>query len=278
MLVNRNSASASEILSGSLQDLDRAVIIGQRTFGKGLVQRTLEMPYGGNLKMTVGKYYIPSGRCIQQINYNRSDKGKYEKDDIPDSLTSAYRTRCGREVRDGRGIRPDIETKPDTISNLAFYLTQIVDSTDTYFDWTNNYCRTHATIASPSEFEITDEDYADFCSKVISNKFKYDRVSSELLKKLIETAKTEGYYENAKEEFKALEDKMTHNISTELEKQKEELKEVISADIIASYYFRKGVQEYSLRHDKEYAEAVRILNDIDEYNRILSADNTKEVK
>lgn len=269
VLVNRGSASASEIFAGSLQDLDRAVIVGQRTYGKGLVQRPLELPYGGNLKLTIGKYYIPSGRCIQQINYNRSNKGIYEKDDIPDSLTSAYKTRKGREVRDGRGIKPDVEVKVDTLSNLAFYLSQIVDSTDTYFDWTNHYCQTHPTISSPAEFEITEEDFADFRQKVINNNFKYDRVSSELLKKLVEAAKTEEYYDDAKDEFKALEDKLNHNLASDLDKHKEEIMQLLASDIIANYYFRRGVQEYSLKHDNVYKRAVEILNNQDEYNKIL---------
>lgn len=269
VLVNKNSASASEIVSGSLQDLDRAVIVGQRTFGKGLVQRTVELPYGGSLKLTAAKYYIPSGRCIQQINYNRSDKGVYEKDDIPDSLTNAYKTKNGREVRDGRGIKPDVELKPDTLSNLSFYLSQIVDSTDTYFLWVSDYCRTHPTVAQPSEFEVTDEDFNDFRQKVIDNNFKYDRISSELLKKLIEAAKAEGYYEESKDEFKALENKLNHNLASDLDKNKEEIKQMLATDILAYYYYRRGVIEYSLKHDNVYKKGVEILNSPADYSKIL---------
>ena len=271
VLVDKNSASASEIFAGSLQDLDRAVIVGQRTYGKGLVQRTIDLPYGANLKLTVGKYYIPSGRCIQAINYNRSDKGQYEKDNIPDSLTTAFKTRNGREVRDGRGIKPDIEVKPDTMSNISFYLSEIVDSTDTYFEWVSNYCQSHATIATPSEFELTDEDFNDFKQKVIDNNFKYDRISSEMLKKLVEAAKTEGYYDDAKEEFKALENKLNHNIASDLDKNKDEIKQLLAAEILTYYYFRRGVVEYTLKHDPVFKKAAEVLNNAEEYTKILSA-------
>lgn len=270
VLVDRGSASASEIFSGSLQDFDRAVIVGQRTFGKGLVQRPLELPYGGNLKLTVGKYYIPSGRCIQATNYNRSNKGMYEKDDIPDSLTTAFKTKNGREVRDGRGINPDVTVKNDTLSNLTFYLSQIVDSTDTYFDWVSKYCQTHETIASPIDFELTDEEYDDFAAKVIENKFKYDRISSEMLKKFTEATKAEGYYEDAKTEIEVLENKLNHNLTKDLERHKEEIKEVLASDILAYYYFRRGVVEYTLKHDKVYKKAVEILNNEEEYKKLLT--------
>lgn len=270
VLVDRSSASASEIFSGSLQDLDRAVIVGQRTFGKGLVQRPIDLPYGGNLKLTVAKYYIPSGRCIQAINYNRSDKGVYEKDNIPDSLTTAFKTRNGREVRDGRGINPDVTVKADTMSNLTFYLSQIVDSTDTYFDWVCKYCQAHETIASPADFELTDEEYADFAAKVVENKFKYDRISSETLKKFKEAAKTEGYYDDAKAEIEALENKLNHNLAKDLEKYKEEIKEVLASDILAYYYFRRGVVEFTLKYDKVYKKAVEILNNNEEYTKLLT--------
>ncbi|MDO5447736.1 MAG: S41 family peptidase, partial [Prevotellaceae bacterium] len=269
VLVNKHSASASEIFSGSMQDLDRAVIVGQRTFGKGLVQRTIGLPYGANLKFTAAKYYIPSGRCIQAANYNRSDKAKYEKDDIPDSLTTAFKTRNGREVRDGRGIKPDVEITPDTLSNISFYLSEIVDSTDTYYDWVTNYCLTHETIAQPADFELTDDDFNDFKQKVIDNKFKYDRVSSEMLKRLTEAAKAEGYYDDAKEEFAALENKLSHNISKDLDKNKDEIKQLLASDILTYYYFRRGAVEYSLKHDPVFKKAVEILGNEEEYNKIL---------
>ena len=269
VLVNRNSASASEIFSGSLQDLDRAVIVGQRTFGKGLVQRAIELPYGANLKLTVGKYYIPSGRCIQAINYNRSDKAKYEKDNIPDSLTTAFQTKNGREVRDGRGIKPDIELTPDTLSNISFYLSEIVDSTDTYYDWVSNYCQTHETIAKPADFELTDDEFNDFRQHVIDNKFKYDRVSSEMLKRLTEAAKAEGYYDEAKEEITALENKLNHNTEKDLDKNRQEIKQLLATDILSYYYFRRGAIEYTLKHDPVFNKAVELLNDQEAYNKIL---------
>lgn len=269
VMVNNSSASASEIVAGALQDLDRAVIIGQRTFGKGLVQRSVDLPFESTLKLTIGKYYIPSGRCIQELKYNRSAKDKFEKDEIPDSLTHAFKTRNGREVRDGRGIMPDIRITPDTISHLSFYLSQIVDSTDTYFDWVCAYCNNHSSIASPSEFEITDEDFEDFKQKCISNGFKYDRISNEILKQLKEAARKEGYYDEMQAEFEALKKKLNHNISDDIDKHKDEIKTLLGADIVTYFYQRKGAIEYSLKHDVDAKEAQKILRDEKKYRNVL---------
>ena len=270
VLVNKNSASASEIVAGSLQDLDRAVIIGQRTFGKGLVQRPIDLPYGGNLKLTVGKYYIPSGRCIQELSYNRTDKARFEKDEIPDSLTHAFLTRGGRMVRDGRGIMPDIKTEPDTISNLAFYLSEVVDSTDTFFDWVCNYCASHPQVALPTEFELTDADYEDFCTRCIDNGFKMSSFTSEVLKKLKEAAKAEGYLEDVNGEITAMENKLKHNLRAELMKYKDDIKELLGSQIMTYFYGHRGAFRFRLRYDKDLAEAIRLLHSEDEYKKLLT--------
>ena len=198
VLVNGSSASASEILSGSLQDLDRAVIIGTRTYGKGLVQTTRPLPYNGTLKVTTSKYYIPSGRCIQAIDYAKKNAdGTVAR--TPDSLTHVFHTAAGREVRDGGGIRPDIEVKEDRFPNILFYLL----NDDLIFDYVTRYCIKHPVLASVDSIRITDEDYKEFKELVKSRNFTYDRQSEKMLKTLKEVAEFEGYMEGASEEFKA---------------------------------------------------------------------------
>ena len=183
VLVNGNTASASEILSGSMQDLDRAVIIGTRTYGKGLVQTTRQLPYNGTLKVTTSKYYIPSGRCIQAIDYAKKNAdGSVAR--IPDSLTHVFYTAAGREVRDGGGIRPDIEVKGDKFPNILFYLL----NDDLIFDYATQYCLTHPALVSVDSLQITDEDYADFKKLVKDANFTYDRQSEQMLKTLKEVA------------------------------------------------------------------------------------------
>lgn len=276
VLVNDETASASEITSGSLQDLDRAVIIGTRTYGKGLVQMPMDVPYNGNLKLTTSKYYIPSGRCIQAINYKHNAKGGYTEH-IPDSLTHVFYTSKGREVRDGGGIKPDVEIKTDTMPNLVFALVMgAKDTTEVLFDYETDYCMKHPTVASPSEFEISDADFDDFKQRVTKSGFTYDLQSEENLKKLEEIAKFEGYYDNAKNEFNALRKKLSHNLSQDLEKDKAQIKQVLADDILSNYYYQKGSMEASLKYDKTVKEASRILRTPSEYNKILSAPKTKK--
>lgn len=238
VLVNGETASASEITSGALQDLDRAVVIGTRTYGKGLVQVPLDMPYNTNLKLTTSKYYIPSGRCIQAINYRRDGTGGY-RERVPDSLTHVFHTAAGREVRDGGGITPDVEVKNDTIPNIAFYLSGSgQDSTEVMFDYVVDYIANHQTIASPREFHLSDQDFADFKQRVIKSGFTYDPVSEKQLKELVKTAKAEGYYEQAREAFELLESKLRHDVATDIDKNEAILRQMIELDIIASYYYR----------------------------------------
>ena len=270
VLVNEATASASEITSGTLQDYDRAVIMGTRTYGKGLVQiPNVSLPYNGKLKLTTAKYYIPSGRCIQALRYKHTDNG-YVAENVPDSLTHEFRTAAGRIVRDGGGIKPDIEVKPDSLPNIAFYLSR-VDTTDIMLNYEIDYIAAHPTVASPKDFELSDADYEQFKQRVIKSGFTYDQVSEKILKELENLARFEGYYDDAKPEFEALRQKLKHNIAKDLDYpyNKQKIKEMIAADIMAAYYFEKGSLENSLRNDKQFAEAARLLGNAEEYQKLL---------
>lgn len=268
VLVNDETASASEITSGSLQDLDRAVILGTRTYGKGLVQAPMELPYNGNLKLTTSKYYIPSGRCIQAINYKHSRGGYLEH--VPDSLTKVFHTANGRIVRDGGGINPDVKILPDSLPNIAFYLANSgMDSTEVMTNWILNYIKQHPTIGDPKSFIISDADYENFKSAVIKSGFKYDRQSEKVIKNLIDIAKFEGYYDDAKSEFAALEKKLQHNLAKELDHHKQTIKQVLTADLVAAYYYQRGAIANSLQFDKQWKEAVKLLENPQEYKKIL---------
>ena len=269
VLVNGESASASEITSGALQDLDRAVIMGVRTYGKGLVQLPIDLPYNANLKVTTSKYYIPSGRCIQAINYKHSGGGYREH--IPDSLTKIFYTAGGREVRDGGGIKPDIEVKADTIPNIAYYLSASgQDSTEVMFDYVVDYIDKHPTIASPAEFHLTEADWEEFKARVIKSGFSYDPVSMKQFDQLVKTAKFEGYYDEAKAAFDNLKEKLNHNVAFDLEKHKAVLLQVLESDIIAAYYYQAGAIEAGLNYDRQLKEAEALLLNPDQYRKILT--------
>lgn len=273
VLVDGGTASSSEITSGSLQDLDRAIILGTRTYGKGLVQLTMDLPYNGSMKLTTGKYYIPSGRCIQAINYKHARGGYTEH--VPDSLTKEFHTANGRIVRDGGGIMPDVEVKPDTMSNIAVYLSNsdgygvAVDSTESMLEYEINYIAKHPTLQDPAGFQISDEDFEDFKKCVIKNGFTYDRESEKYLKNLVKLAKFEGYYEDTKADFDNLEKKLSHNLSRDLDHNKKELKEIISKDIVTAYHFQSGAIQNTLLRDKQMKEALRLLNNPAEYRKVL---------
>lgn len=268
VLVNDETASASEITSGSLQDLDRAVILGTRTYGKGLVQVSMDLPYNANLKLTTSKYYILSGRCIQAINYKHSNGGYTEH--VPDSLTHVFYTADGREVRDGGGIKPDIEVQPDSLPNIAFYLTSSGrDSSEVMLNWELKYLRTHPTIAPAKNFVISDADYADFKQAVLKSGFKYDRESKKYLEGLVKLARFEGYYDDAKPEFDALEKKLNHNIAKDLDYNKQTLKQLLTSDLVSAYYYQRGSMENSLQFDKQWKRAVELLKDPTAYKKIL---------
>lgn len=269
VMVNGETASASEITSGGLQDLDRAVVLGTRTYGKGLVQAPVDLPYNGQLKLTTGKYYIPSNRCIQAINYKHARGGYTEH--VPDSLTKTFYTRNGREVRDGGGIKPDVEVKPDSLPNIAYYLSVTgLDSTEVLLNYEIDYIAKHPTIAPAGKFEITDEEYEDFKERVLKSGFKYDAESAKVLDRLKKIATFEGYYDDAKSEFEALEKKLKHNLATDLDRNKQLIKQIIGADIVAAYYWQSGSIENSLNYDKQMKEACKLLNAPDEYKKLLS--------
>ena len=269
VLVSDMTASASEITSGALQDLDRAVILGTRTYGKGLVQTSIELPYNGSLKVTSNKYYIPSGRCIQAINYKHARGGYTEH--IPDSLTKVFHTANGREVRDGGGIMPDVVVESDSLSNISYYLASSgTDSTEVMLDYEVDYISKHPTIAPPSKFEISDADFEDFKSRVLASGFSYDPESGKYLSNLVKIAKFEGYYDDAKEEFDNLEKKLTHNLSKDLDFNKEQLKKILANDIVAAYYYQRGAIENSLNGDKQMEEACRLILNPEEYAKILN--------
>lgn len=268
-LVNGNTASAAEIMSGTLQDMDRGVVLGTKTYGKGLVQVPLEVPYNGNLKLTTAHYYIPSGRCIQAINYKHSNGGSREA--VADSLKREFKTLHGRTVKDGGGIMPDIKVEPDSLPNIVYYLsTSGLDSTNVMMEYIVDYVQMHPTIAPARDFSITDADYAEFCNRAISAGFKYDRESGKFLEDLIKVAKFEGYYDRSKEEFDALEKKLQHDLKTELEFHKDVIKQTISNHIVNCYYFQAGSIENALRFDKQVKEAVKLLQDKARYDGLLT--------
>ncbi len=258
VLVNENTASASEITAGSLQDLDRATIIGTRTFGKGLVQQPVELPHDGSLKVTISKYYIPSGRCIQAINYKHSGGGY--KEHIPDSLTHEFKTKSGRIVRDGGGIKPDLEVKPDSVPNIVYYLGHgALDSTEVVHYYVVDYIHRHDSIAPAREFHLTDADYAEFKKQVLESGFKYDRETSKIYDKLVDAAKFEGYYDDSKAEFEALKTKLQHNLSRELDKNRAEIQRMLEGDIISAYYYQRGTIAHSIDSDNQVKKAVETL-------------------
>lgn len=271
VLVNGATASASEIVSGSLQDLDRAVVIGSRTFGKGLVQTIRPLPYNGTLKVTTSKYYIPSGRCIQAIDYAKKNAdGSVAR--TPDSLTTVFHTAAGREVRDGGGIRPDIEVKGDKIPNIVFYLM----NDDLIFDYATQYCWDHPTLASVDDFKLTDADYEAFKKLVKSRNFTYDRQSEKMLKSLKEIAEFEGYMTEAAEEFKVLEKKLNHNLDRDLDYFAKPIKEYISQEIVTRYFYQRGAAMERLKDDTDLEEAIKVLQNPVRYREILSAPVKKD--
>lgn len=267
VLVNGGTASASEITSGALQDLDRAVVLGTRTYGKGLVQMTMDLPYNGQMKFTTNKYYIPSGRCIQAINYKHGQLGRMEH--VPDSLTKVFHTAHGREVRDGGGIMPDVVVQPDSMANITDYLFTRIDSQEVVQDFVVDYIARHPTIAPAGVFTLSDADFEAFKQRVVGSGFKYDQMTEKYLADLKKLATFEGYYEKAKPEFDALEKKLKHDVAYDLDYNKEEIKRMLALDIVPAYYYQSGAMENGLLADKQYDEAVRLLGDTERYRKIL---------
>ncbi len=264
VLIDEGSASASEIVSGSLQDLDRAVIIGQTSYGKGLVQRTYDLKYGSKMKLTIAKYYTPSGRCVQRLEYY--DKGDDEKPkEIADSLLKIFKTTNGRDVIDGRGIEPDLKIEEKEFSRL----TSMVYGNNLVFNYATKYHATHSKIAPAGEFKLTDEEFNDFKNFVIKDTFTYSTASEERLEKMKEIAVKEGYYEDSKAEYEALLKKVTPSKERDLDKFKEEIKMLLENEIISRYYYQKGRAIDAFRNDLFVNKAKEILENKKEYNTIL---------
>jgi carboxyl-terminal processing protease len=265
VLANRSSASASEILAGSIQDLDRGVIVGERTFGKGLVQNIRPISYGGHLKVTTAKYYIPSGRCIQAIDYShRNDDGSVGH--IPDSLTSEFKTKNGRKVRDGGGIVPDTLTKYERKLNIAYY----IFAQNLYFDYATQYVQNHPKIASPAEFSLSDADFKLFSDYLIERRFTYTTQTEKYYKELFDMAKYEGLDKSASNEFTALKAKLMPDVTKSIVENKAEISELLSLEIIKRYYYQRGQIQYSMRTDKDLKVAVELLKPEGDYLKILA--------
>ena len=268
VMVNGNSASAAEIVTGALQDMDRAVVLGTKTYGKGLVQMPIDLPYNCEMKVTTSRYYIPSGRCIQARKYRHNDGGSSEV--IADSTKRKFYTLNGREVLDAGGITPDVVVEGDSLPNIAYYLAAARDSNEVLLNYEVDYIAKRPTVAQPADFELSDEDYAEFKKRVLDSGFTYDRTSEKFLKDLEQLTRFEGYYDDAKPEFEALKKKLSHNVAKDLEYNKQAIKNIINNDLMAAYYFQRGATQNSLRHDKQMDEAMKLIADGERYAKILN--------
>lgn len=266
VLVDGGTASSAEIISGAWQDLDRAVIVGRRTYGKGLVQMIRELPYHGSLKVTTSRYYIPSGRCIQAYDYRHLNPDG-SAGTMPDSLTHVFKTAGGREVRDGGGIKPDVVIAPDSLPTIVYDMM----ASDVLLEYVNQFTSTHPSIAPAGEFSLSDEDYADFVKLVEKSDFTYKRRTEEVMKLLESAARFEGCYEEARPEFEALAKKLSGEVGADLEKpkNKKEIKEFLESDIVSRYYFNRGAILQQLKGDKDLEAALEILADKERYEQLL---------
>ncbi len=264
VLIDTGSASASEIVAGALQDLDRAVIVGNRSFGKGLVQTPRSLPYGGNIKITTSKYYIPSGRCIQALDYShRTPDGSVAR--LPDSLTNLFHTRNGREVRDGGGITPDITIPQKSGGTIAYYLM----TDNIIFDFVTEWVQQHEEIAPPHLFRLSDDDYDSFIRFVKTKDFTYDQLSERTLQQLKSMMEFEGYMDVAAEEYGALAAKLKPDPDRDLLLFKDDIRSLIESEIVQRYHYKKGVLQHQLSSDKVFDRAVELLTHPDAYRAIL---------
>jgi carboxyl-terminal processing protease len=265
VLVNQNSASASEILSGAIQDLDRGVVVGSRTYGKGVVQSPRELPYGGRLKLTTSKYYIPSGRSIQSVDFANRDENGYPAP-IPDSLTGVFYTAKHRPVRDGGGVTPDVKVEDEKTPTLLYYM----EINGLFFDYITQRRIAHPTIAPPDQFVLTEDMYEDFKQFVRSKDFSFDRQSEKAIESLKRIMEFEGYYDVASAEFQALAEKIKPDLDRDLELYKPDIMKYLALQLMKHYYYDKGQLIYELRNDKALDKALEILADRPAYEAILS--------
>lgn len=271
VLVNGSSASAAEIVSGALQDLDRAVIVGERSFGKGLVQSTSQIPYNGLLKVTIAKYYIPSGRLIQAIDYShRNPDGSVAR--IPDSLTTVWHTRAGREVRDGGGITPDVKVEYPEGNRLVYNIVRDNWS----FDFATRYATKHPTVPSPEEFVVTDTIFNEFKSFIDPKKFEYDRMCEVVMEQLEKAVKTEGYMnEKVQAQLDTLKASLRHDLDHDLDLNRELISRYLAGDILQRYYFSRGATVEALKHDQDLDSAASVLQSPARYKELLSPRRAK---
>ncbi len=264
VIINRGSASASEIVAGAIQDLDRGIIVGQRSYGKGLVQITRPLSYNTELKVTTAKYYIPSGRCIQARDFSHPNEDG-SVGIIPDSLISEFKTRNGRTVKDGGGITPDIESSPQSLSQIAaeLYLRNYI------FDFATQYFWAHPDIKYPEQFSFTDQDYNNFRTFLLNRNFSYKTVTEESLNELIVNAKKEKYYDLHKDLFTDLEKDIAHNLDHDLTMFKGEITDLLEDEIISRYFYEEGAIAWTIKKDEQVSKALDILNNKEEYNSIL---------
>ena len=269
VLINRSSASASEIVSGAIQDLDRGVVLGQRSFGKGLVQQTRKLSYNAQLKVTTAKYYIPSGRCIQALDYsNRDEDGSVGK--TPDSLRTEFKTLVNkRTVYDGGGITPDIEIEPHKYSNIL----RSIISKRHIFNFANSFRSNNDSISSAKTFVVTDAIYDNFKQFLNDKEYEYETKTEKTISSIKKDAEKEKYLEDLEEELEALTLKMEQSKNNDIERFRDEITEVLEAEIATRYYYQKGKIEATLKHDEELAEAINVLNDLEKYNAILVGDS-----
>jgi carboxyl-terminal processing protease len=265
VLINRGSASAAEIVAGAIQDIDRGVVVGQRSYGKGLVQVTRPLSYNTQLKVTTAKYYIPSGRCIQALDFSHPNEDG-SVGIIPDSLISEFKTRNGRTVKDGGGITPDIDVQTEPLSQVTaeLYLRNFI------FDFATKYYWKHPEIKSLSQFSFTDQDYNDFKSYLISRNFNYKTSTETSLNELIEIAKKEKYYDLHKDLFLELEKDVAHSLDQDLTLFRPEITELIEEEIIGRYFYDEGAIAWSIKKDEQITRAIEILNDKEKYSSVLS--------
>lgn len=256
VLINSASASASEILAGALQDLDRAIVVGERSYGKGLVQSLRPLPHNTYLKVTTAKYYIPSGRCVQAIDYaKRNSDGSIQR--IPDSLTHEFTTRNGRKVRDGGGIMPDSTLKRRDDCNIVYELYV----RNLFFDYATNYARTHKSIAAPERFALTDAEYDDFINYVKAQNFTYELQSAQMLDEVRQVVKSEGYADEADTLLAQLATTLKPDIDRDLRRFRQSIEELLGSEIVKRYYFQKGTVAYELRFDQWLHQAIDLFND-----------------